>query len=227
MDVVLRNLTGEFCFVFIDDILVFADTIEEHARRLDKVLQRFDKANLLLQPGKCTFVLPQVNYLGYVVSRDGVTASPEKVRAVRKYPVPKNVKEVRTFLGLASLYRGLVPRFAEIAKPMTEMIRKDTQFKWETSQQTAFEKLKEVMFRTSPSIPKYQVTVHIDDRCIKGGRSRSFVTGPKWCRAPDRFCKPTDESGRAKLRCFRSRNARSNMGNKTVSLLPSWEAIQS
>jgi hypothetical protein len=55
MDVVLRNLTGEFCYVFIDDILVFADTIEEHARRLDKVLQHFEKANLLLQPGKCTF----------------------------------------------------------------------------------------------------------------------------------------------------------------------------
>jgi hypothetical protein len=98
MDVVLRNLTGELCYVFIDDILVFADTIEEHARRLDKVLQRFEKANLLLQPGKCTFAIPQVNYLGYVVSRDGVTASPEKVLAVRKYPVPKNVKEVRSFL---------------------------------------------------------------------------------------------------------------------------------
>jgi hypothetical protein len=92
MDVVLWNLTGELYFVFIDYILVFADTIEEHARRLDKVLQRFEKANLLLQPGKCTFALPQVNYLGYVVSRDGVTAFPDKVFAVWKYPVPKNVK---------------------------------------------------------------------------------------------------------------------------------------
>jgi hypothetical protein len=145
MDVVLGNLTGEFCYVFIDDILVFADTIEEHARRLDKVLQRFEKANLLLQQGKCTVALPQVNYLGYVVSRDGVMASPDKVLAVRKYAVPKEVKEVRSFLGLASLYRRLVPRFAEITKPMTQLIRRDTQFKWETSQQMAFEKLKEVI----------------------------------------------------------------------------------
>jgi hypothetical protein len=124
MDVVLRNLTGELCFVFIGEILVFADTIG-HARRLDKVLQRFVKANLL-QPGKCTFALPQINYLGYAVSRDGVTASPEKVLAVRKYPVPKNVKEVTSFLGLASFYRRLVPRFAEMAKPMTHLIRKDS-----------------------------------------------------------------------------------------------------
>jgi hypothetical protein len=95
------------------------------------VSQRFEKANLLLQPGKCTFALPQVNYLGYVVSRDGVTAFPDKVLVVRKYPVPKNVKEGRSFLGLASLYRRLVSRFAEIAKPITQLIRKDTQFKWE------------------------------------------------------------------------------------------------
>jgi uncharacterized protein YerC len=88
MDVILRNLTGEFCYVFIDDMLVFVDTIE-HARRLHKVLQRFEKANLL-HPGKCTYALPQVNYLGYVVSRDGVTASP------RKYAQSGNIPYLRT-----------------------------------------------------------------------------------------------------------------------------------
>jgi hypothetical protein len=124
MGVVLRNLTGEICFVFIEDILVFADTTEEHARRLDKVLQRFEMANLL-KTGKCTFALPQVNYLGYVASRDGVTAWSEKLLAVRKYPVPKNAKEVRSFLGLASFYIRLVHRFAEVSKPMTQLIRKD------------------------------------------------------------------------------------------------------
>jgi hypothetical protein len=83
MDVVLRSLTGELCFVLIDDVLVFADTIEEHAHQLVKVLQRFEKANLLLQPEKCAFELQQVNYLGYFVSRDGVIASPNKVKSVR------------------------------------------------------------------------------------------------------------------------------------------------
>jgi transposase len=80
------------------------------------------------------------------------------------------------------------------------------------------------MFRTSPSIPRFRAIIHIDDRRIKGGRSRSLVAGPRWRRAPNCFCKPKDESGRAKLLCFRSRNACSDMGNKTVSLLPLWEA---
>jgi hypothetical protein len=78
MDMVLRNLTGAECWVFLDDLIIFADTIEEHAQRLEHVLQRFEKANLKLQPAKCTFAQPQVQYLGYIVSRDGITASPRR-----------------------------------------------------------------------------------------------------------------------------------------------------
>ena len=81
MDIVLRNLTGTECYVFIDDVILFADTIEEHACRLKHVLQRFEKAHLQLQPGKCVFAQSQVQYLGYIVSRDGITASPDKVKA--------------------------------------------------------------------------------------------------------------------------------------------------
>jgi hypothetical protein len=129
MGVVSQNLTGALCYVFIYNILLFAEPIEKHAHRLDKVLQRFDKANLSKQPEKCTSALPQVNYLGYIVSRDGVTASPDKMKAVRRYPVTNDVKEVRSFLGLVSFYRRVVPRFAEISKIITQLIRKDTQFK--------------------------------------------------------------------------------------------------
>jgi hypothetical protein len=97
MDVVLRDLTGLECFVFIDDVIMFAGTIEEHARRLAKMLQRFEKANLQLQPEKCEFAQPQFQYLGYILSRDGVTTSPDKVEAVGRYPVPKNARNVRSF----------------------------------------------------------------------------------------------------------------------------------
>jgi tRNA(Ser,Leu) C12 N-acetylase TAN1 len=109
------------------------------------VLERFQKANLQLQPAKCVFAQPQVEYLGYVVSRDGISASPDKVRAVRKYPAPKDAKDVRSFLGLASFYRRLVPKFAEIAKPLTELLKKDAHFKWENRQQAAFEQLKDIL----------------------------------------------------------------------------------
>lgn len=105
----------------------------------------FEKANLQLQPRKCIFVQPQVKYLGYVVSQDGITAPLDKVKAVRQYLVPKNGKDVRSFLGLVSFYRHLVHKFAEIAKPLTELIRKDVQLKWEGCQQAAFEKLKEIL----------------------------------------------------------------------------------
>lgn len=80
------------------------------------------------------FLQPEVQYLGYIVSRDGITASPEKVEAVRLYPIP--------FIRLASLYRCLLHRFAEIAKPLTEQLRKDVQFMWDGRRQEPFEKLK-------------------------------------------------------------------------------------
>jgi hypothetical protein len=144
MDVVLRDLTGTECFTFIYDILIFSNDIKEHGRSLEHVLQRFDRANLQLQAAKCVFAQPKVEYLGYVVSRDGISTSPEKVRAVQKYPVPKNARDVRIFIGLASFYRRLIPNLAEIAKPLTELLRKDIPFKWDSRQSTAFVRLKTI-----------------------------------------------------------------------------------
>jgi hypothetical protein len=146
MDIIPRDLVGNECYVFMDDIIVFGKTIEEHASRLEHVLQRFDRANLQLQPSKCVLAKPQVEYLGYIVSRDGIKASPDKTKAVRNYPVPKTTKEVRSFLGLASFYRRSVPKFAQIAKLLTELLRKDAPFLWSERQQSAFSDLKSVLY---------------------------------------------------------------------------------
>ena len=91
------------------------------------------------------FALPQVEYLGYIVSRDGIRASPAKTRTVRNFPVPRNAKEVRSFLGLASFYRLLVPNFAQIAKPMSELLHKEAPLVWSECQQTTFENLKQIL----------------------------------------------------------------------------------
>ena len=91
------------------------------------------------------FAQPQVEYLGYIVSRDGIRTSPDRTRAFRNFPVSRNVKEVRSFLGLASFYRRLVPKFAQIAKPMSELLRKDAPFVWSERQQTAFENMKQIL----------------------------------------------------------------------------------
>ena len=93
---------GTECFVFLDDIIIFSESAEQHVLRLENVLQRFDQANLQLHPGKCVFAQPKVQCLGYVLSKDGFSASADKVKAVKDYPTPKNAKDVRAFLGLCS-----------------------------------------------------------------------------------------------------------------------------
>jgi hypothetical protein len=108
IDVVLKSLVGTDCWVLVDDVIIFSKSAEEHAQRLENVLQRFDKANLQLQPEKCVFAQSRVQYLGFVLTEDGVSASPEKLKALQNYPVPKSVKDVRAFLGLASFYRRLL-----------------------------------------------------------------------------------------------------------------------
>ena len=110
---------------------------------MENILQRFEQANLQLHPGKCVFAQPQVNYLGFVLSEQGVAASPDKIKAVKNYPLPKNVKDVRAFLGLASFYRKLVDNFAAEAKPLTQLTKKDRPFIWGPEQQEAFESLKD------------------------------------------------------------------------------------
>jgi hypothetical protein len=110
--------------------------------QLENIFQRFEKANLKLHPGKCVFAQPQVKYLGFVLSENGVSASADKVKAVKEYPIPKNAKDVRAFLGLASFYRRLVPNFAEVAKSLTLLIKKDEKFAWSPSQEEAFQIMK-------------------------------------------------------------------------------------
>jgi hypothetical protein len=125
MDSVLKHLTGTEALVFIDDVIVYSDTAEEHAKRQANVFERFRRANLQLQPEKCVFAKDKVTYLGFELSYRGIEASPDKVKPVQNFPVPKSVKDVRSFLGLASFYRRLVPQFADIAKPLTQLTKKD------------------------------------------------------------------------------------------------------
>jgi hypothetical protein len=146
MDAVLKNLVGTKCWVFLDDVIVYSKSAEEHAARLEHILSRFNEASLQLHPGKCAWAQPQVEYLGFVLSENGVSASPEKVKAVRQYPTRKNVRDVRAFLGLASFYRRLVPKFAELAKPLTMLTHKEVFMG--SSQQHAFDSLKDRLCTT-------------------------------------------------------------------------------
>ena len=143
MDAVLKNLIGTEVYVFIDDLTVFSKTAEEHAQRLENVLQRLDRSNLQLHPGKCVFGQPQVHYLGFVLLEKRVSVSPVKTKAVRNYPTPKSAKDVRAYLGLVSFYRRLIPDSATITKPLTELTKEDRPFVWGQGQQKALEGLKD------------------------------------------------------------------------------------
>jgi hypothetical protein len=148
MDTVIRSLIGSECHVLMDDIICFSSSAEENAQRLKNILRRFDDANLQLHPGKCIFAQPRVKYLGFVLSEDGISASPDKVKAVRDSPVPKSVKEVRGFLGLASFYRRLIPNFVEVAKSLTILTHKNQGVTWGANQQQAFQSMKDKLCTT-------------------------------------------------------------------------------
>jgi hypothetical protein len=134
------------CFVYIDNVLC-SKTAAEHAKRLQNIL-RFDEASLQFHAGNCVFAQTQVHNLGFVLSENGVSISPEKVKALKQYLTPKSVRDVTAFLGLASFYRKLTPKFADLAKPLITLTRKDQKFYWGPSQQEAFDSLKDKLCST-------------------------------------------------------------------------------
>ena len=145
MEVVLSGLARRVCVVYLDDVLVFGRTIEEHNANLAQVLERLRRAGLRLKPKKCHFALTEVEYLGHVVSAKGVRTDPKKIEAVGKFPTPQDVKALRSFLGLASYYRKFVPDFAKVAGPLHALTKKDVPFLWTEKCQEAFCELKRLL----------------------------------------------------------------------------------
>ena len=142
MNMVMQGLTWEACLVFLDDIIVIALTFEQHLERLNAVFQRLKSANLKLKPSKCRLFQARVKFLGSVVSADGIEPDPDKLKAISDWPVPKNLTELRAFVGLASYYRRHVEGFSDIAKPLSELTKKNRPFSWGPEQQKSFELLK-------------------------------------------------------------------------------------
>ena len=121
---------SEFTSAYIDDILVFSSTLEEHIQHLELVVNRLLKFGLKLRPNKCHFIRQEVHYLGFVLTPFGLKTSEEHVRAVTEFSVPKDVRGVRQFLGLASYYRRFIPSFAKVAHPLHALTHKEAFFDW-------------------------------------------------------------------------------------------------
>lgn len=116
MDCVLAGLQGNELFVYLDDIVIYSKTLEEHEIKFNRLMERIKEANLKLQPDKCEFLRKEVAYLGHVISQDGVKPDSGKINAVRNFPIPRNPKNIKQFLGLA-YYRRFIPNFSKVAKP--------------------------------------------------------------------------------------------------------------
>ena len=145
MNKVLAKHIGKTVMVYLDDIIIFSKSAEQHAKDVDEVLQTLASAGLTLKESKCHFGKSKVDLLGYVISKDGIAAQPSKTQAIQELPPPENIKELRSFLGMCSYYRQLVPRFAEIAEPLTSLTRKNVHWHWNSAHQAAFEVLKDAL----------------------------------------------------------------------------------
>ncbi|KAK1603043.1 hypothetical protein QYE76_037675 [Lolium multiflorum] len=132
MNSVFMEYLDKFVIIYIDDILVYSKTEEEHTEHLRLVLTKLREHRLYAKFSKCEFWLQELIFLGHVVSAKGVAVIPEKVQSVLDWKTPKSAKEIRSFLGLAGYYRRYIENFSKIAKPMTDLLKKDKKFEWQT-----------------------------------------------------------------------------------------------
>jgi hypothetical protein len=144
--------------VYLDDILIYTKTIEEHREITREVLRRLEENDLYLRPAKCKFECTEVEYLGMLIRENHVSMDPAKVQAVTDWPTPRNLKEVRGFLGFANFYRRFIEGFARIARPLNDLTKKDAPWSWGPSEQGAFSELK-ARFTSSPVLVMWQLNL--------------------------------------------------------------------
>jgi hypothetical protein len=147
MNQVLQPFLRKFVLVFLDDILIYSATMEEHVQHLRLVLEQLRLHQLYLKLSKCSFAQAQIEYLGHIISQEGVATDPTKTEAMLKWPKPLTVTKLRGFLGLTGYYRRFVKHYGIIARPLTQMLRKK-QFQWTPEVEITFHHLKEVMTQT-------------------------------------------------------------------------------
>ncbi|CAI7882601.1 unnamed protein product [Closterium sp. NIES-53] len=165
MNHILRPLLDECVVVYLEDILIYSKNMKEHVEHLRKVFEILRKNKFYVKLSKSDFALKKVQFLEHMVSAEGVHVDPRKIEAVKKWKVPENMKELQQFLGFTNYYNRFVPQYAKIAAPLTDLLKKDTPFKWDTPHQQAMEHLQTAL-NTAPVLilpdPKKDYVVEAD-----------------------------------------------------------------
>jgi hypothetical protein len=142
MQTIFKDLLDKSVIVFLDDILIYSKTLEEHEQHIRQVLELLRKEKLYAKLSKCEFFQKEIGFLGHTLSGQGKGMEEDKVKAIREWPVLKSVGDVRSFLGLAGYYQEFVKNFSDIVAPMSQLLQKEQEFIWADAQQQAFETLK-------------------------------------------------------------------------------------
>ncbi|KAG8935233.1 hypothetical protein FRC01_005489 [Tulasnella sp. 417] len=151
---VLKDLIDVCVVVYLDDILIFSKTREEHERIVKDVLQRLRDANLFASPDKCEFFKDSIEFLGFVISKDGLSMDKNKITTITEWPTPTSLSQVQSFLGFANFYRRFIDKFSELASPLTRLTKKDVAWNWDSDCQLAFDNLKHA-FTSAPILQHF------------------------------------------------------------------------
>ena len=142
MSMVFGNSKPDSVLTYLDDVVVYSSTPEEHLKDLEKVLVKLGKAGLKVKLSKCQFFRQKLSFLGHVISGEGIAVMEDKISKIRDYPAPLNVKSLKRFLGLCGYYRPFISNYATICQPLTRLFKKGTDYEWGEAQVKAFEDLK-------------------------------------------------------------------------------------
>lgn len=156
----LRQYLDQFCSAYLDDILIYSKTREEHLDHIRKVLMQLREAGLFAKISKCEFLVQQTKFLGLIVGRAGIQMDPEKVKTVREWPTPKSVTDVQAFIGFANFYRRFIRDFSKIIAPLIRLTQKNVKFEWTTACRSAFDHLK-AAFTSAPVLATFDWTKEV------------------------------------------------------------------
>ncbi len=145
MNYVLYDYLNNFVIVYLNDILVYSDTFDEHINHLKKIFTKLREANLIIKLKKCKFGQRKIKFLGYMIGTDGLRTNPENIEKIINCPVPTDVTGVRKFIGLCNYYRKFIKGLSKLSKPLRRLLKKDIKFFWRPKEQETFEKLKRIL----------------------------------------------------------------------------------